>query len=40
MNEDLRALCLEIGADLLSRFGYAADAQGRNRADGVAPVRA
>jgi hypothetical protein len=30
MNEDLRALCLEIGADPLSRLGYATD---------VAPVR-
>ena len=39
MNEDLRALCLEIGADLLSQFGYAADAHGRHRTDGVAPVR-
>jgi hypothetical protein len=29
MNEDLRALCLELGADLLSRLGYATDAPAR-----------
>ena len=39
MNEDLRALCLEIGADLLARFGYATEAHGRHRTDGVTPVR-
>ena len=38
MNEDLRALCLEIGADLLSRFGYATDARSRHHADGFEAV--
>ena len=40
MNDDLRALCLEIGADLLSRFGYATNAYGGHRADDAASVRA
>jgi hypothetical protein len=38
MTEDLRALCLEIGADLLSRFGY--PSRGSILAEGLAPVRA
>lgn len=37
MTEDLRALCLEIGADLLSRFGY--PSHGSILAEGLAPVR-
>ena len=40
MNEDLRALCLEIGADLLSGFGYTSAGHGTNHATGFAPVRA
>lgn len=40
MNEDLRALCLEIGADLLSRFGYTSEGHGTSHAAGFAPVRA
>jgi sulfotransferase family protein len=35
MNEDLRALCLEIGADLLAPFGYATEAHAEPRAHSV-----
>ena len=37
MNEDLRALCLEIGADLLSGFGYTSDAPGQTQLVGFIP---
>jgi hypothetical protein len=40
MDEDLRALCLEIGADLLSGFGYASERHGTGPAAGFAPLRA
>jgi Sulfotransferase family len=40
MNDALRALCLEIGADLLSRFGYSTEGHGTNPAGHLAPVRA
>jgi hypothetical protein len=40
MNEDLRAVCLEIGADLLSGFGYANERRETNHAAGFAPARA
>jgi Sulfotransferase family len=40
MNEDLRGLCLEIGADLLSRLGYATEPDGANHADRFRTVRA
>ena len=39
MNENLRALCLEAGADVLQRFGYATDARGSDRTDAAAGVR-
>jgi len=39
MSEDLRALCLEIGADLLSVFGYTNERHGANHAGDFA-VRA
>lgn len=39
MNEDLRALCLDLGADVLRRFGYPTDAHGRDRTDAAAGVR-
>jgi hypothetical protein len=40
MNEDLRALCLEIGADLLSGFGYTNDRHATGNTPDLAPVRA
>jgi hypothetical protein len=40
MDEDLRALCLEIGADLLSPFGYPAGHRGTTHAGDVARGRA
>ena len=40
MNEDLRRLCREIGADLLSRLGYETDLAGASQTDGAARLRA
>lgn len=39
MNENLRALCLEIGADVLQRFGYSTGARGADRTGAAAGVR-
>jgi hypothetical protein len=40
MNEDQRALCLEIGADLLSEFGYTSEPHGTSQSAGLARGRA
>src|SRR5262249_12685594 len=39
MNEDMRDLCLEIGADLLAGLGYVADGVGRSHAESNAASR-
>jgi sulfotransferase family protein len=39
MTDDLRAFCLEIGADVLSEFGYTHERHGATHALGVTPLR-